>query len=263
MPRAATGYFAPSLPRLLAHRGLATSAVENTLPAFRAAAQQGALYVECDVHASLDGVAIVAHDPDLSRLLGISSSIGSLTAGELAALDLGDGVGFCTLQDALLALPATRFNIDVKSDAAARPAGVAIAAAGAEDRVLLTSFSDARRRAAIRAAAGTSGAAVATSASARTFLLVLVAGTLGLAPVVRWLLRNVDAVQVPETALGLRVPTRRMLSLIHSAGVEMHVWTINDPRRMVELLAVGVDGLVTDRVDLALEVVARTKPNLR
>ncbi|MDF2442205.1 MAG: glycerophosphoryl diester phosphodiesterase [Subtercola sp.] len=263
MRRPATGYFSPSLPRLLAHRGLATSEVENTLPAFRAAVERGALYVECDVHASADGVAVVAHDPDLSRLLGIGSTIGSLTARELRALDLGDGVGFCTLQDALLALPGTRFNIDVKSAGAARPAGSAIIAAGAEGRVLLTSFSNARRRAAIRAAAGPAGTLIATSASAPTFLLALVAGTLGLAPVVRWALRNVDAVQVPETALGLRVPTRRMLAILHSAGVEMHVWTINDPRRMAELLAVGVDGIVTDRVDLALDLVARTKPERR
>ncbi|RFA21204.1 glycerophosphodiester phosphodiesterase family protein [Subtercola boreus] len=248
------GYFAPPLPRLLAHRGLATTEVENTIPAFRAAVDRGATYVECDVHASSDGVAVVAHDPSLTRLLGSDQTIGGLTAARLAAIDLGAGCGFPTLEDALTALPGTFFNIDVKADAAAAPAAAAIRACGATHRVLVTSFSNRRRRAAVRLLPG-----VATSASARTFALALVAGRLRLAPVVRWVLRNVDAVQVPETALGLRVTTPRLLAMIHSAGVEMHVWTINDPVRMAELLALGVDGIVTDRVDLALGLIAETK----
>ncbi|HPU03974.1 MAG TPA: glycerophosphodiester phosphodiesterase family protein, partial [Rhodoglobus sp.] len=63
------------------------------------------------------------------------------------------------------------------------------------------------------------------------------------------------AVQVPERALGLSVTTERMIDRLHSAGVEVHIWTVNDPDRMRELLALGVDGIVTDRADLALEVV--------
>ncbi|RFA09305.1 glycerophosphodiester phosphodiesterase [Subtercola boreus] len=257
MRRPAPGYFTPALPRLLAHRGFSTEHVENTLLAFRAAVDRGALYVECDVHASRDGVAVVAHDPDLSRLLGVEGTIETLTATELAALDLGGGHGFCTLLDALREFPETRFNIDVKSAAAAVPAARAIADAEAAHRVLLTSFSDRRRRSALDAVPG--ALRPATSASAHTILFTLLAGTLGLAPVVRLLLRNVDAVQVPETALGLRFPTRRMLRIIHSAGVEMHIWTINDPRKMAELLAAGVDGIITDRIDLALDLVSQTK----
>ena len=46
-----------------------------------------------------------------------------------------------------------------------------------------------------------------------------------------------------------------MIDRLHAAGVEVHIWTINDPIRMRELLDLGVDGLVTDRADLALEVV--------
>lgn len=258
----AAGYFAPPLPRLLAHRGLATEHVENTIPAFRAAVAQGAQYLECDVHASSDGVAVVAHDPDLRRLLGIDGVVEQYTAASLAALDLGEGVGFPSLQDALQAFPGIRFNIDVKSSAAAGPAAAAILAAGAADRVLLTSFSDRRRQAAVdTVAAGRSGhRRPATSASARTFVLTLIAAKLRLGPLVRRLLRNVDAVQVPETALGLQVTVPRVLSIIHSAGVEVHVWTINDPQRMVELLALGVDGIVTDRIDLALEVAVTAKP---
>jgi glycerophosphoryl diester phosphodiesterase len=46
-----------------------------------------------------------------------------------------------------------------------------------------------------------------------------------------------------------------MLRRLHASGVEVHVWTVNDPARMRELLLLGVDGIVTDRADLALQVV--------
>ena len=68
-------------------------------------------------------------------------------------------------------------------------------------------------------------------------------------------MRGLVAVQVPEKALGLRVATRAIIDRLHAAGVEIHVWTVNDPQRMHELLDIGVDGIVTDRVDVALEVV--------
>jgi glycerophosphoryl diester phosphodiesterase len=44
---------------------------------------------------------------------------------------------------------------------------------------------------------------------------------------------------------------------VHALGIEMHVWTINDPAVMRRLLDRGVDGIVTDRSDLALDVVRR------
>ncbi|PPF85555.1 glycerophosphodiester phosphodiesterase [Subtercola sp. Z020] len=250
----AAGYFSPPLPRLLAHRGLATEHIENTLPAFRAAVDRGATYVECDVHCSSDGIAMVAHDPDLKRLLGVDGAVEQYSAASLGALDLGEGVGFPSLLETLRAFPHTRFNIDVKSQAAALPAAGAILAASAADRVLVTSFSDRRRTATVNAvAAGSAGGLrPATSASARTLLLALVAATLRLGPAARWLLRNVDAVQAPETALRMRVTAPRVLSIIHSAGVEVHIWTVNDPERMRELLALGVEGIITDRVDIAL-----------
>ncbi|CAN5132181.1 glycerophosphodiester phosphodiesterase [soil metagenome] len=247
-PRRQGAYFAPGRPRVLAHRGLAVDQPENTLSSFLAAVSIGAEYVELDVHASRDGEAIVAHDPTLSRLLGRDDAIAGLSAAHLAGLDLGDGSGFSTLSQVLAALPLTRFNIDVKALAAAEPTAVAVLGSDAIGRVLITSFSE-RRRATIARLPG-----VATSASARSFLSALLASKVGLTGVVRFVLRNVDAVQVPVRALGMRVTTPRVLASIHAAGVEMHVWTINDPLVMTELISLGVDGIVTDRADVALEV---------
>ncbi|GAA4173067.1 glycerophosphodiester phosphodiesterase family protein [Gryllotalpicola koreensis] len=246
-----SGYFAPSRPRVLAHRGLAIDAPENTLLAFAHALAAGAPYVETDVHASADGVAIISHDPDLMRLTGRSARIDQLTAAELAEVDLGSGESFVTLGEALHALPDARFNIDIKTRAAADAAAAAILEQRAAHRVLVTSFDDATRRATLAALGG----AVATSASQRGVVGALVGARLGLGFVVRAALGGVDAVQVPERQGPLTVVTRRFVDAVRRAGVEVHVWVVNDEDDMRRLIALGVDGIVTDRADLAVKLV--------
>lgn len=248
--RAAETYLSPARPRLFAHRGLAVDAPENTLLAFAKAIGIGATYVETDVQASSDGVAVIAHDPDLKRIGGRDVRIDQLTMAELRRIDLGEGQGFCSLAEALDTFPETRFNIDVKSAAAVAPTVSAIVAANASNRVLVSSFSEGRRVAVLRDLPG-----VVSSSSARRFVIALLAGKVGLSPAVRAALRGLVAVQIPERALGMTTVSERMLRRLNAAGVEVHVWTVNDPERMRQLLDLGVDGLVTDRIDLALEVV--------
>ena len=245
-----SGYLSLGKPRVLAHRGLAIDAPENTLLAFARAIAAGAQYVETDVHASHDGAAVIAHDPDLTRVAERDVKVEQLNIAELRRVDLGFGQGFCSLSDALDGFPETRFNIDIKSSAAIEPTVRAILDMKASDRVLVSSFSETRRVAALRGLPG-----VVSSASAPRFATALVAGKVGLSPVVRRALSGLVAVQVPERALGLRTTTARMLARLHDAGVEVHVWTVNEPQRMRELFELGVDGIVTDRADLALEVV--------
>ncbi len=247
-------YFSPDGPRVLAHRGLALEAPENTLLAFAHALALGVEYLETDVHASADGVAMVAHDPDLSRVLGRPEKVSDLTVAELAALDLGEGQHMPTLAEALDAFPDARVNIDLK-DAAAVPSAVeSITSLRAEKRVLLTSFSERRRRAALSQLP-----AVATSASGPLFAGALLAASVRGGPAVRRLLRGIQAVQIPERALGMNTVTPGRLRQYHAAGVEVHVWTINDVDSMRRLLDLGVDGIVTDRADLAMDVV-RSRP---
>ena len=245
-------YFSPRLPRVFAHRGLALEAPENTLLAFVHALAAGATHIETDVHASSDGVAVISHDPDLRRLAGMPGAVEQLTLAQLQSIDLGAGQTFPTLTHALDALPEARFNIDVKTDRAVAPTVRAVLAAHAVDRVLITSFSERRRRRAVAALPG-----VATSASTGRFVPALAGAKTGLSPAVRRALRGIDAVQVPERRGRLRVVTPRILRAMHSAGLEVHVWTVNDPDDMRRLLLLGVDGLVTDRCDLAVQVIAK------
>ncbi len=236
---------------MLAHRGLALEAPENTLLAFAAALAVGVTHIETDVHASADGVAMISHDPDLERLTSRRVRVDQLTSHELRRVDLGSGQNYSSLADALDAFPETRFNIDIKSPGAVEPTVAAIRDARATDRVLIGSFSAARRLRAVRQLPG-----VATSVSARAAVPAVAAANAGNLAALARILRGVQAVQLPVRVAGMRAVTARTAAAFHAVGVELHVWTINDPEIMDVLLDLGVDGLVTDRADLALEVVA-------
>lgn len=205
----------------------------------------GVDYIETDIVASRDGYAMVSHDLVLDRVAGIAAPVNSLSAAELANVDLG-GEGFITLEHALTAFPTTRFNIDVKDASAIDGLVRAVTATDAFDRVLVSSFSTARRRSALRRLP-----AVATSATAAEFLRIYASARLGATPMIS----DLHAVQIPARIGALRTVTPALINRYHRAGVEVHVWTVNDPKDMRELLDMGVDGIVTDRADLALDVV--------
>lgn len=230
---------------------MAVAAPENTLLAFANALAAGASHIETDVQSSRDGIAVICHDADLSRVAARAERVGELSFAELAEIDLGDGQGIVSLADALAAFPHARFNIDVKDAAAVGPTAAAVRGAGATHRVLITSFSERRRRATTRLLPG-----VASSASAPRFTVALLAAKVGLSPVVRWALRGIAAVQVPQSAGPIRVTTPRVIRAMHRVGVEVHVWTVNEENDMSALLDLGVDGLVTDRADLAVPLIA-------
>ena len=246
-------YLSPATPRILAHRGLALDAPENTLLAFVAALSAGATHLETDVHASSDGVAVLSHDPTLP---GNGVALNQLTMAQLARIDLGHGQTYCSLAQALDAFPTALFNVDVKSADAVLPAAQAIVTARAGHRVLLTSFSEARRRRVLRATPG-----AVSSASAAGVAMLLVAVALRQRWALPWICRGVSAIQVPEHAGLVRIVTPRVLNHMHALGIEVHVWTVNDPAQMRRLLALGVDGLVTDRCDVAARLARSLGPH--
>jgi len=247
----ASQFLLPPGPRIFAHRGLSLEAPENTLLAFLKALSSGATHLETDVHVSLDGVAVLSHDPDLARVAGSTARVDQLTMAELRRVGLGAGQSFVSLAEALGAFPEARFNIDVKAPGAVEPTARAIRDARATARVLITSFSESRRRSVVGLLPG-----VATSASPSVLIKALLSSRIGLVWSARRVLRGFAAVQVPERYGRVRVVTPRFIRVMHAADVEVHVWTVNDPAAMSRLLDLGVDGIVTDRCDLAVAVIA-------
>ncbi|MBM7504763.1 glycerophosphodiester phosphodiesterase [Agromyces aurantiacus] len=247
----ASRWFDLPRPRVLAHRGLALEAPENTLAAFEHAVRAGAAYLETDVHVSADGAAVLAHDPTLERVAGRADAVASLTMAELRRIDLGSGHGYGTLDELLHAFPDARLNIDVKTDAAEPATIESIRRGGAADRVLLTSFSDARRRRLVAALPG-----IATSAGRASVLRARAASVTRSAALMRRATTGLGALQIPERVGRMTLLSPALIGGAHAAGVEVHVWTVNDVADMRRLLALGIDGIVTDRADLALRVVS-------
>jgi glycerophosphoryl diester phosphodiesterase len=224
-------------------------APENTLLAFRKAVQAGASYLETDVRLSRDGVAVISHDPDLMRVAGEQLAVAELSMAELRSIDLGFGQGFCSLDEALDAFPGARFNIDIKADGAEQAAADAILRTGSLSRVLITAFSEPRRSRTVEHLPG-----VATSASTLPFFRAMIAAKTGIRPLGFRALRGIQAVQIPERYRRMRILSTRLVRAMHRQGIEVHVWTINEPDEMRRVLGMGVDGIFTDRCDLALEV---------
>lgn len=242
------------VPRVLAHRGFvpaelaARGVAENTRAAFQAAVEAGAEYLETDCHVTADGAVVLFHDPTLARVADDPRSVASLSHAELADI-MWDRGGLLTLEEMLEEFPRARINIDIKAEAAADPAGRILAPHA--ERVLIAGFDDAFRRRALWAAA-TKGARPATGPGRGSLIRILLALASRSKRAATSALSGFDALQIPERHGRIRVLSPRLIDEAHRSGVEVHVWTVNDPERMRELVALGVDGIITDRADLAV-----------
>jgi glycerophosphoryl diester phosphodiesterase len=235
-------------PLAFAHRGGAAAGDENTAEAFGRAVGLGYRYLETDTHATRDGVAVIFHDETLERMLGRSGRVRDLTWADLSTERVAGQATVPRLDEVLDAWPQIRFNIDVKADNAVEPTMAAVRTARAHRRVLLASFSDARVRQMRRAM----GPEVATSLGSREVGGLWLASRLGGRR--RSRTSAAAAAQVPVRQGPLRVVDRRFVAHAHRRGVQVHVWTIDDPTEMNELLDLGVDGIMTDRIDVLRDV---------
>lgn len=236
---------------VIAHRGGAREVPENTWSAVEHVESLGLTWMETDLHATADDVVVLSHDADLGRIGG-RGTLSELTWDEAAELDAGDGRGLVRLDEVLEAHPGLALNVDLKEPAVVQPALQVVRAADALDRVRFASFSARRlamlRRQEPRATTSLGGFDIAG-------LMLLSEAALPL-PHTRWgwTRGRVDAVQVPPMHRGMQVVTRRFVAQAHTAGLEVHVWTVDDPEEMRRLAALNVDAIMTDVPTLALEI---------
>jgi glycerophosphoryl diester phosphodiesterase len=201
--------------------------------AFEAAVALGYRYIETDVRVTADGVVVVFHDEDLSRLCGRPDRVSDLTAAELAEVRVAGTEPIPTLDTLLDAWSDVRLNIDCKSDRGVRPLAEAVTRHGALNRVCLTSFAD-RRVVALRRALGRR---LCTAAGQWELTAIKVAG----------LSFGALAAQAPRRQSGITVVNEGFVRRCHRRGIAVHVWTIDGAAEMHGLLDLGVDGIMTDR----------------
>lgn len=231
----------------MAHRGGALYApnlgIENTLAAFQNAIDLGFTYLETDVHATRDGHLVSFHDAELQRVTGQPGTIADLTLAEIQQLHVGGREAIPTLDELLEAFPQARWNLDIKAPQAILPLVQTIARHKAERRVCVGSFSLRRLNRFRR-----------QLRSVLTAVSPVGVGALGMGltqlPGPRHVVFQVPMHYRVAGLYNVPLVTPRLISAIHRAGRKVHVWTVDDPQMMHELIDRGVDGIVTDRPDL-------------
>ncbi len=254
-------------PWLVAHRGGSLVAPENTLVAYERAAALGADALEVDVRLTSDGEVVVFHDEDTGRLTGEPGTIEGRPLSSVAALDAafgfstdggathplrGTGIRIPTFAEALARFPRMRFNVDAKTEdpALAEALAADVLAAGAVDRVCVGSFFDGQAERLGRLLPD--ACRYLPQDAATCHVLSAKSGGAGAACP-----RGYDLADLPHRMGGMTVVDAKVVAYFHGRGMPVHVWTVDDEREMRELLAVGVDGIGTDRPDVLARVLDR------
>lgn len=226
--------------------------------AFEGAVALGYRYLETDLHLSSDGELVTFHDDTLDRTTNGSGPLSKRTLVELQELDAayrfdpvhhfphrGAGVQIPAFSEVVAAFPEAVFTVDLKESRLEQALATAVRELNIEDRVIVGSFKDRRTRRFRKIA----GPRVATSSATYETARLVLSSKAG-----RPMRIRADALQVPARAKGITVVDRKLVEGAHAHGKLVHVWTVNDPDEMAELLDLGVDGIITDRPDLLADV---------
>lgn len=239
-----------------AHQGGAKEAPSSTLYAMNRALSVGAHALEMDVHATSDGELVVCHDATVDATTNGSGAIAGLTLDEVRRLDNAAAwpdlagrapdersLGVATLREVLECFPDTILNLDIKQTGPdvvpyEEPLAAMLREFGRVDDVIVASFLDQAtdRFSSFAPEVPTSAGTMATA----EFWKAVQEGTTP--PPMRHV-----ALQVPAFYGTTVVVDRRFVDVAHDMGVAVHVWTIDEAGEMERLLALGVDGIITDR----------------
>ncbi|MDN3295755.1 glycerophosphodiester phosphodiesterase family protein [Streptomyces ficellus] len=241
MTRVRHPYLDHPFPIPFAHRGGAADGLENTVAAFRRAATAGYRYFETDVHTTADGRLVAFHDATLDRVTDARGRIRDLPWSVVSRARVAGKEPVPLFEELLEEFPEARWNVDVKAESALAPLMELVRRAAAWNRVCVGSFNEGRVARALRLA----GPRLATSYGVGG-VLGLRLRSYGIPAAVR---AGAVAAQVPERQHGIRVVDRRFVRAAHARGLQVHVWTVNDPDRMAALLDLGVDGIMTDHLE--------------
>ncbi len=261
-----TNFFDGPKPRLFGHRGASGEAPENTMAAFQRAVDLGVEYIELDVQSAEDGQIMVIHDATIKRTTNGLGGVREYSLAALQQLDAGyrfspdDGktlpfrasdVIIPSLREVLSSFPNVKFTVEIKQlDPPIEEQVIAVVRdCGKTDHVSLASEHDAVL-VRVRELAPDIPTNLGYSEVA-DFIQRVAAGQLeGYQP-------PGQALQIPPKYQGISLVTEQTVAAAHQLGVEIHVWTINDPQEIRSLLDLGVDGVMSDFPGRLLEVVKR------
>lgn len=261
-------YYSDNLdyPLVIAHQGGDGVWPGETMFAYQNSADLGVDVLEMDIHITKDGELILMHDETVDRTTDGSGEIESMTLDELKKLDAaydwtpddgqtfpyrGKGIQIATLAEVFQAFPDKHMTIEIKKTNAsmAKPFCDLIRKNNMQDKVLVASFHDDRLK---EFRAECPEVATSSAKNETTVFVLLTKVYLGglFSP-------KFYSLQVPEVSGGITVMTPAFVRAAHARNLAVEPWTINDAETMRKLIDWGVDGIITDRPDIMMEVLGR------
>ncbi|AVF02636.1 MULTISPECIES: glycerophosphodiester phosphodiesterase family protein [Devosia] len=239
----------PARHEVQAHRGASAIAPENTIAAFRAAAEAGAKWVELDVALSADGQLIVIHDDSVDRTSSGSGSLGALTQSEIAALDAGSWFSqdyqderIPTLAETIAALGELGLsaNVEIKQHKHHKSLDQLVGAVQADiskrsggTEIMISSFDP--------------EALKAMHALEPELEMAMLWGR----PPEDWA-EQLAAIPASTIHMHFKALSIGMLEETTKRGIKVRAWTCNDPMQLVSFWDAGLTGVITDNPKLFL-----------
>jgi len=261
-------YYASDLPYplVIAHQGGDGLWPGDTLYAFERAADLGVDVLEMDLHITKDSVLVLMHDESVDRTTDGTGLIEEMNLAELKELDAGydwstDGdqtfpfrgqdISVPTLEEVFQAFPDYRMTIEIKKTESSMSVSFCnmIREYEMQDNILVASFHDER----MEEFRGACPEVATSSASRETRVFVLLSKIF----YGRLYSPAFYALQVPEESSNITVMTEQFVRAAHERNLKVEPWTINDPEQMKTYIDWEVDGIITDRPDLMLEILGR------
>lgn len=263
-------FFKNNRPLVIAHQGGELLAPSNTMAAFTNAANMGVDVIETDLHITKDGYLVAIHDPTVDRTTNGHGKVADMTLEDIQKLDAGyhfkdlngnysyrgKGVYIPAAEEMFQTFDHMRIEMEIKDDnpperidEMASKLWALIKKYHMEDKILVASFDQnildtfnkyAKDR-------------VATCGGKQEVTKFVVFH--------KFFLRNLyqphtDSFQIPIEDSGFDLTDQKLITGAHRRGQDISYWTIDDPKEMKKLLDAGADGILTNRPDLLLKIVA-------
>lgn len=253
-------------PLIIAHQGGDGLWPGETMFAFQNAVSLGVDVLEMDIHITKEGELVLMHDETVDRTTDGTGEIESMTLADLKQLDAGygwsndqgqtfpfrgQGVTITTLEEVFQTFPEMRMNIEIKKSNVSmiKPFCNLIREYSMQEKVLVASFHDEKLK---EFRAECPEVATSSAKNETTFFVLLTKPFLGSLYSPKFF-----ALQVPKESGGITVMTPAFVRAAHERNLAVEPWTINDAETMRLFINWGVDGIITDRPDIMMEVLGR------
>jgi glycerophosphoryl diester phosphodiesterase len=262
-------YSGVTRPLVIAHQGGDGVWPGDTMYAFEKAVEIGADVLEMDAHITKDGHIILMHDETVDDTTDGTGLIEEMTLAELKQLDAaydwsndggqtfpyrGQGIQVTTLADVFEKFPQMRYAIEIKKSGIPleQPLCDLIRRYDMQDKVLIASFHDA-----VMQNFRVTCPEVATSASRGEVTKFVILGKVFLSGLVAPAYQSIQPPYDPEESYNIPIMTKRFIREAHARNIRVEPWTVDDPALMEQYIEWGVDGIITDRPDLMVEILGK------